>query len=131
MPPVSSSGIRSVRRTLAETCVVAAAVSTAAIPRIAAGALLGRVASSPKKLSPGATVSRFVPSRSRRSSKFVFEDCEMPSTATIEAIPIAMPSAESAARRRRVRSPIEASRTRSRGSSRLFTVRSPRLRPSA
>ena len=42
----------------------------------------------------------------------------MPSTATIAATPIAIPSAESAERNRRVRTPIEASRARSAGRSR-------------
>ena len=43
----------------------------------------------------------------------------MPSTATIDAIPIAMPTAESAARRRRVRSPMLPTARTSRGRRRL------------
>ena len=43
----------------------------------------------------------------------------MPSTATIEAMPIAMPTADSAARRRRVRSPMLPTARTSRGSRRL------------
>ena len=54
---------------------------------------------------PGATRSRFVPSRSICASRSAFEDSEIPSTATIDATPIAIPSADSAARARRVRSP--------------------------
>ena len=54
---------------------------------------------------PGATRSRFVPSWSSSASRSAFEDSEMPSTATIDATPIAIPSADSAARARRVRSP--------------------------
>ena len=57
-----------------------------------------------------------MPSWSSSASRSAFEDSEIPSTATIEAMPIATPSADSAARRRRVRRPSDAgARAASRG----------------
>ena len=49
------------------------------------------------------------------ASRSAFEDSEMPSTATIDATPIAIPSADSAARTRRVRRPSAPVRSTSRG----------------
>ncbi len=72
---------------------------------IGAAEARGSTASSPRNDCPGATRSRLVPSWSSCASRSAFEDSEMPSTATIEATPIAIPSAESAARARRVRRP--------------------------
>ena len=101
------------------TAAVAATCSTPATRRSIDGAASGSTASSPRNDCPGATRSRFVPSRSSCASRSAFEDSEMPSTATIAAMPIAMPSADSAARSRRVRSPSEPVRTMSRGVTRL------------
>ncbi len=57
-------------------------------------AVPGRCTLSPPSGCPGATVSRLVPSAlSRRSSSFV-DDAEMPTTPTIAAMPMAMPSAD-------------------------------------
>ena len=60
-----------------------------------------------------------MPSRSSEDSRSLRDDSEMPSTATIAAMPMAMPSADSAARRRRLRSPTDATRKRSPGCSAL------------
>ena len=68
---------------------------------------------------PAPAVSRFVPRRSIWASRSAWLEAEMPSTATIEAIPIAMPTADSAARRRRVRRPMLPTASTSRGSRRL------------
>ena len=68
---------------------------------------------------PGCTVRRLVPSGRSYASRSAWLDAEMPSTATIDAIPIATPSAESAARRRRVRRPMLPTASTSRPSSRL------------
>src|SRR5215212_1731219 len=83
------------------------------------GADSGRIASSPPKVWPGDTWSRLVPSRSSAASRSALLDSETPRTATIEAIPIATPRADSAARSRRERSPDAPTRRMSAGSSRL------------
>src|SRR5439155_993038 len=108
-PPVSSGSMRSVRRTVASSARTLETAVTRAMRAIARGALAGSVASPPPRCWPGATVSRLVPRRSRRASRPAREDSDSPSTATMLAIPIATPSAESAARSRRMRSPAAAS----------------------
>ena len=106
MPLVRSSGMRSVRRTLTpSTLRVAAADSTGPIRRIIAGAAVGSVASSPNGSLPGATCSRLVPNRSSSASRSARLEAEMPTTATIAAMPIATPSDVSSVRSRRARSP--------------------------
>ena len=70
------------------------------------------------KLCPGWTVSRLVPSAAISAFSPAAEDEDRPSTATIAATPIAMPSADSAARSLRVRRPTLASRARSAARSR-------------
>src|ERR1700733_14061896 len=85
---------------------------------IIAGATSGSWAVLPAKLWPLVTVSRFVPSLSISSSSPAWLEADRPSTATIAATPIAIPSAESAARSRRVRSPTLATRARSEARSR-------------
>jgi hypothetical protein len=99
--------------------LVAAVASTPLARRIIAPADSGSSASSPRNDWPGATRSRLVPSRSSCASRSAFDESEMPRTATIAAIPIAMPRAERAARSRRVRRPIEPDRSTSAGASRL------------
>ena len=64
------------------------------------------------------TTSRLVPRRSSSESRSARDESEMPSTATIAAMPMAMPRPESAARSRRVRRPMLPTRRRSRGCSR-------------
>ena len=67
--------------------------------------MLGSTSLAPRKVVPGATVSRFVPRLSIVASRFAWLDAETPTTATIAPIPIAIPSADRAARSRRVPSP--------------------------
>src|SRR5580704_10476583 len=66
----------------------------------------------PEALLPACTVSR-LPSRPSSASSSDSEDWEMPSTPTMAAMPILMPSADRAARTRRVRSPRLPARSRS------------------
>ena len=66
--------------------------------------------------SPGGRAGAAVPAR---------EDSESPSTATMLAMPMAIPRAESTARRRRVRRPTAPRRSRSAGSSREVMARPP------
>ena len=72
----------------------------------------------PRKSVPGETVSRFVPSASISAIRFACAEEETPTTATIAPMPIAIPSAESAARSLRVRRPCSATPNSSRGGSR-------------
>ena len=78
----------------------------------------------PSKFWPGVTVSRFVPSASIVASRFAWLEAETPTTATIAPIPIAIPSADSAARSRRVRRPCSATPSSSRGGRRAASKRS-------
>ncbi len=82
------------------------------------GAASGSSAVCPKNVCPLVTVSRLVPSLSISASRPAWLEEESPSTATIAATPIAIPSAESAARTRRVRRPTLATRARSESRSR-------------
>jgi hypothetical protein len=72
----------------------------------------------PLKFWPVVTSRRLVPSVLISVSRPAWLEDEMPRTATIAATPIAIPSAESAERNRRVRTPMLASRARSPGRSR-------------
>ena len=116
MPPVWLEGTRSVRRTVSSTTETDDVPSTAPTREIMPLAVSGR-APSPEKPNPVPpwTVRRFVPSRSSDESRSLRDDSERPSTATIAAMPMAMPSAERAARRRRLRKPTDATRSRSPG----------------
>jgi hypothetical protein len=62
------------------------------------GAAVGSLAVAPEKVCPLVTVSRLVPSRAISLSSAAWEEAARPRTATIAATPIAMPSADSAAR---------------------------------
>ncbi len=73
--------------------------------RIIGTEVAGRTWLLPRKSWPGETVSRFVPRASISASRLACADAETPTTATMAAIPIAIPSAESAARSRRERIP--------------------------
>src|SRR5580692_10006654 len=75
----------------------------------------------PKAVLWGCTVSR-LPSWPSSFSRPVFDDWEMPSTPTMAAMPMLMPSADSAARTRRLRSPRLPTRSRSRPVSREAPV---------
>ena len=119
MPLVSYDGMRSVRRTVASTSATAAAPSTGARRRTMAGASAGNFDWSPSTDWPGVTSSRLVPSRSSRPSRSARLDAEMPSTATIAAMPMAIPTAVRIARPLRVRSPVRPTAATSTGRRRL------------
>jgi hypothetical protein len=87
-----------------------ATCSTDSIRDTLAGAASGNCAAWPVKVCPLVAVNRFVPRRSISANSPAWEEEESPSTATIAAVPIAIPSADSAARSGRVRSPMLATR---------------------
>ena len=80
---------------------VGAARSTPAMRRIIGVAVTGSSASCPSSVWPLVTVSRLVPSWSISASSADWLDLVMPSTATRAAMPMAIPSADRAARARR------------------------------
>src|SRR5258707_1852106 len=90
---------------------------TPAILLIIPGAALGSSAVPPNGFLPLATVSRLVPSLLISASSPADDDADRPSTATMAATPIAIPSADSPARSLRVRRPTPARRARSAGRS--------------
>lgn len=118
MPPVTASGMWSVRRTVLSTVPVAEAVRTGAIRLIMLSAEVGSLASSPNRVRPGATVSRLVPSRSSWRSSCSRDEDEMPITAIMAAMPMAMPSADRMTRVGRARSPDAPTRSTSTAASR-------------
>ncbi len=106
MPPDSISGTWSLRYTDASgTTPVAEVSSTGPIRSIIGSASSGSCEASPNTDWPGAVVSRLVPSASRRRFRSSELEAEMPTTATIAAIPMAMPIAESVTRSGLDRSP--------------------------
>ncbi len=116
IPPDWAWGMRSVRYTFASAILLVAETnSTGPIRPTMATASSGRVASSPKRVLPGPAVSRLVPSASSSRFSWARLEVEMPTTATIAAMPIAMPSAESTTRKGRARSPCPPTRNTSRG----------------
>ena len=78
-----------------------------------AGAAVGSSTVPPVTPWPLVAVSRLVPSRLISASRPACEEADRPSTATIAATPIAIPSADRPARNFRVRSPTVESRARS------------------
>ena len=72
----------------------------------------------PVNVVPGVAVSRLVPSASISARSWAWLEDDTPTTATIAPIPMAIPSADSAARSRRVRSPWSAAPNSSRAGSR-------------
>ncbi len=82
------------------------------------GEALGSWAVPPVSDCPFCAVSRLVPRAEISASSPAWEEDDNPSTATIAATPIAMPSADSDARSLRVRRPTAASRARSAGCNR-------------
>ncbi len=103
---------------MADRSPVAATVVTGPIREIIPTDSSGSFAVAPSSVLPGATVNRLVPSRfsSRLSSPWLDE--EMPTTETMAAMPMAIPSADRTTRVGRVRSPARPTRTTSRGPSR-------------
>src|SRR5579863_8328565 len=75
-------------------------------------AVVGSSGCCPDKVLDGCTVARF-PSSPSCASRLAFDVWEMPSTPTIAAIPMLIPSADSAARIRRDRRPRLPVRSRS------------------
>ena len=117
MPPLCDSGIRSERYTFASgTTPVAATCVTGAIRPIIDTASYGSTPTSPLIIDvPGETVSRFVPSAASCRSSSARLDDEIPTTAIIAAIPIAIPNADNHARSGRVRRPVAPTRSTSPG----------------
>src|SRR6266702_2193249 len=87
------------------------------------GAASGSSAVPPVRLCPFRTVSRLVPRAAISAFSPAADDWDSPSTATIAATPIAMPSADRAARSVRAASPAAASRARSASRSRAGPAR--------
>ena len=100
------------------TAPVLCTCCTPLIRPIMAGAVVGSSAVAPVRLWPLLTVSRLVPSWLISSSRPAWEEADRPSTATMAATPMAIPSADSPARSFRVRSPTVESRARSESCSR-------------
>ena len=101
------------RKTFALVDPVYCTCCTGPMRAIIPGAASGSSAAWPNNVWPFCTVRRLVPSLSICASSPACDDDDRPSTATIAATPIAIPSAESAARTRRVRKPTLATRARS------------------
>src|SRR5580693_3860416 len=118
MPLVLMAGMNGVRYTLApEMLAIWAAPVTGPIRETMPSAVAGSSACWPEAVLAGCTVSRLASWPSSASSPDS-EELEMPSTPTMAAMPMLMPSADSPARTRRVRSPRLATRSRSRPVSR-------------
>src|SRR5215468_1188186 len=113
---VLMAGISGLRKTLTLLTVLVSwtEVTPFSCP-IIAGAALGSSAVPPVRLCPFCAVSRLVPSLLISASSPACEEADRPSTATIAATPIAIPSADREARSLRVRSPTAARRARSAG----------------
>src|SRR5215472_4340212 len=92
---------------------------TGPIRAIMPGAVTGRVAVELVNDWFGVTVSRLVPSASISATSWDRLDAEIPSTATIVAMPTAMPSADSALLAGLITSPASATGHRSAGRIRL------------
>ncbi len=115
MPPVSVTEMRSVRYTrAAATRPVEDTSVTGPILATICGEVVGRCAASPKNEVPGPTDSRLVPRASSCRSTCARLDVAMPTTATMAAMPIAMPRADSTTRNGRARRPAPPTRTTSR-----------------
>src|ERR1700734_2062690 len=84
-------------------------------------AVVGSSAWVPDRVLPDCTVSR-LPSWPSSASRLALDVWAMPSTPTMAAMPMLIPSADSAARTRRLRSPRLPTRTRSRPVSREAPV---------
>ena len=129
IPPVRDTSTLSVRRTVTfPTTRVAAADSTGPMRRIIAGAVVGRVLASPNTELPGSTCNRLVPNSSSSARRSALLDAEMPTTATMAAIPMAMPRAVRTVRARLARSPPvpTASTSRARKRDEVLVTRPPR-----
>lgn len=116
IPPVSSLGIFSVRRTDCLRSPVAPTSWTPSMRPTMPGAALGSFTSCPlNMLSPGFATSMLVPSASNWRINCAWLEAEIPTTAIIVAMPMAIPRAESTTRTGRLRSPAEPTCRTSRG----------------
>ena len=107
-PPLRPVGTWSLRYTLMPASfAVGATACTCGNWRIIGVAVVGRICSLPWSLMPLVTMSRLVPSWSICASSADWLELVTPSTDTIEAMPIAMPSPDSSARIFRERRPSE------------------------
>src|ERR1700722_11282016 len=96
---------------------ISVALVTGAMRDTMPSAVTGSSADWPRPVLWGCTLIR-LPSWPSSFSRPVLDDWEMPSTPTMAAMPMLMPSADSAARPRRLRSPRLPTRSRSRPDSR-------------
>lgn len=92
-PAVRSSGTRSLRRIRASTSPVPVACRTGPMCSTIATAFLGSLTSLPRASLPASAVRRLVPSRSSLAIRSARLDSERPTTATMVAMPMVMPSA--------------------------------------
>ncbi len=95
---VLAAEIRSLRYTLALTSPMADAAMTGPMRPTMTGADAGSVTVCPPNDWPGVTVSRLVPSASISATSCARLEPEIPSTATIVAMPSEMPTADRMAR---------------------------------
>lgn len=119
-PAACSSGTTSLRRIRASTSAVAVAVACRTSPMrcTMATALFGSFTSCPRASLPASAVSRLVPRRSSRSIRSARLEVDSPTTATIVAMPIAIPRADRTTRARRARRPTAPTARTSRAESR-------------
>ncbi|WP_162003898.1 hypothetical protein [Streptomyces antimycoticus] len=87
------------------TSPVAVACRTGPMRSTVETAFFGRTTPFPIVSSPASAVSRLVPGQSSRAIRSARLEAERPTTATIVAMPIAIPRADSTTRVRRARSP--------------------------
>ena len=114
MPPVAFGSDRRERYTETPLSVeVEAASVTPGIMRVRPTESLGRMRSVPDRSAPLRAVSMFVPSARSCSCRRACEEAETPTTPTMAAMPIAMPSAERMARMGRARRPVRPRRATS------------------
>lgn len=117
-PAVRSSGTTSLRRIRASTSAVAVACCTGPTRSTIATADFASLTRVPEGSSAASAVRRLVPRRSSRAIRSARLDSDSPTTATMVAIPMAIPSAESTTRARRARRPTAPTRRTSRAESR-------------
>ena len=114
MPPVAFGSDRRERYTdTPESVEVEAADVTPGIMRVRPTESSGRIRSAPLRSAPLRAVSMFVPSARSCSCRRACEEAETPTTPTIAAIPMAIPSADNTARIGRARSPVRPRRATS------------------
>ena len=109
----------SVRRTVWEVIVTPAALVTGATRPAVSRAVVGSVVDSPNIVWPGATRNRSVPRLSISAIRSARLDAEIPTTATMAAIPMAIPRDVNVVRKGRERNPTVPTRNTSASRSRL------------